>query len=581
MASPSAVTRALNQVLKSRAFARAEQLRRLLSYIVDASLGGREDILKETVIGVDVFDLPADFDPKSDPIVRIEMRRLRTRLRQYYSTEGAMDPWVINLEPGNYVPRFGPRVDDGPQRVSLAVLSFESAHDASVEADCADLVREALLTRLTQSRVLRVAARESAIAFRGSALDLRAIGQRLQVQFIVRAACTFQEDRIRVCTELVRTADGHMIWSGTYEQDVNAEIWTIQDSIASELEKQSVGVGPPLSDLVVEGNPGIYRLLVQGRQYLGQANPDALRKSLACFSTAADRQPSSAKAWAGVAVANILMVMYHMGPAREGWNKARSAAQKSIDFDPLHPDGYIAMGLLSALADFQPAVAGQYFERALALNPEDSSARIANALACLAPLGKLKEAEDQLELVLSNDPLNPKGLQMLAVVLYFQRRYAVAIEVALAARDVMAANVITTFVLAYSYDRLGHHDEALKEFKRCEEALPFMRIIQWPTMLAAIYKGRAKWVRPAALAAANLLKSSARAPSTMVADLMVRLGEHDKAVAFIERAFEERAFRALYFNVDPAFESIRSDPRCACLMEQLKAPAPVNAGSEG
>lgn len=71
----------LQRVLASSAFARAEQLRRLLSYVVEATLNGQEDTLKETVLGVELFDLSTDFDPKSDPVVRMAMRRLRDRLQ--------------------------------------------------------------------------------------------------------------------------------------------------------------------------------------------------------------------------------------------------------------------------------------------------------------------------------------------------------------------------------------------------------------------------------------------------------------------------------------------------------------------
>jgi serine/threonine-protein kinase len=574
MASDGDVTRTLAHVLSSRSFARAEQLRRLLAYIVETAVAGRESTLKETVIGVDVFDLPPDFDPKSDPIVRIEMRRLRNRLRQYYESEGASDPYVINLEPGSYVPRFGPKAKQSPQKVSIAVLPFESASEDSADSDCAGLVREALLTRLSSSAVLRLAAQDSVLPLRDAGLDVRAIGERLRVHFVVRGACVSNEDRIRVRTELVRTADGQMVWSGTHEQDASAEIWTIQNVIASELEKPALAeAGGPqrVPDRTSDGANGLYRLLVQGRHYLNQTNVEALKKSAACFAAAAEIHPASAKAWAGVSVTHTCMVMYHAEPAAQGWQSARVAAEKSIALDPSIAETHLAMGFLTAFADFRPAMAGEYFQRALALNPDDNAARLVNALTHLAPLGKLQEAEDQLELVLSTDPLNAKGLQMLAVVLYFQRRYSAAIDVALSARDVLPANAITAFVLANAYDRLERHDDALREFRRWEESMPFMRPLQWSTILSATYKGRAKWVRPAALAAARLLRVSTRVPLAMVADLMVRLGEYDKAISFMERAFEERAFRAMYLAVDPVFDPIRSDPRCVRLLESLSA----------
>ncbi len=579
--SPVDAKKALERVLASQALARAEQLRRLLNYVVEATIEGREGTLKETVIGVELFDLSTDFDPKSDPIVRMAMRRLRDRLQQYYSNEGATDSLVISLEPGSYVPRFKPKSNDEPQRVPIAVLPLESSPENAGDAESGGLVREALLTRLARNTSFRLVANEWTPPTRGSVLDASNIGRQLQVRFIVRGACIVNNRKIRVCTELVRTEDGESIWSGDHEQDASEESWTVQNEIAAHLEKHALTAtgGPrPVSDPGTE--QGIYRLMVQGRYYLNQNNREALKKSENCFSAILEKQPASAKAWAGLSVTQGSMAMYHMIPAAEGWRKARLAAEKAIACDSSLSEGYIAMGVYTALCRFKPALAGRYFQRALIVNPEDHSARLMNALTCLTPLGKLQEAEDQLEAVLASDPLNPKALQMMAAVLYFQRRYQTAADVALSALDIMPESVLASFMLANSYDRLGHEEKALKAFRKCEELMPFMRVLKWPAVLAATYKGRTKWVRPTLLAAAKLLQSSARAPSAMLADLLIRLGEQERAIVWIERAFKGRAFRALYLGVDPAFDAIRSDPRCVRLLEEIQRPANEN-NSEG
>src|SRR5438552_751804 len=98
--SSKQVEEELSTVLGSEAFSRPHRLRRLLKYLVEQTLQGEQDGLKETLLGMNVFDRGADFDPRADPIVRIDARRLRTRLEQYYSHEGAGDPLVIVLEPG-------------------------------------------------------------------------------------------------------------------------------------------------------------------------------------------------------------------------------------------------------------------------------------------------------------------------------------------------------------------------------------------------------------------------------------------------------------------------------------------------
>src|SRR5262245_16422808 len=113
-----AVRSALAHVLASRCFANAPALKRLLAYIVDNTLNGKGDALKEYTIGVDVFDRGVSFDPKADTIVRVEARRLRSKLDQYYQTEGCDDGVVIEVAKGRYVAQFRPH---RPTRSRVAV----------------------------------------------------------------------------------------------------------------------------------------------------------------------------------------------------------------------------------------------------------------------------------------------------------------------------------------------------------------------------------------------------------------------------------------------------------------------------
>lgn len=96
----------LETLLSSRVFARSERLSRLLRYLVEKTLEGRADELKEYVLGVEVFDKGPSFDPSTDTIVRVQARRLRQRLEEYYAGEGRREPVRINLSPGSYVPSF-------------------------------------------------------------------------------------------------------------------------------------------------------------------------------------------------------------------------------------------------------------------------------------------------------------------------------------------------------------------------------------------------------------------------------------------------------------------------------------------
>ncbi|MBV8906755.1 MAG: tetratricopeptide repeat protein [Acidobacteriia bacterium] len=506
------------------------------------------------------------------------MRRLRNRLRQYYLNEGSADPLVITLQPGTYVPRFEFKAEaaDGQGKIAIAILPFEGPKE---DADLGGALREAIFARLAQSSLLRVIAHDSVGALPGSSPASWTIGQDLPGSLVLCCKCLRGSDSARVLAELRRAEGGELLWSGVYGQELDAEIWTIQDQIASDLEKAAAAYGPvpsrPAPSVVQE--TGIQRLIVQGRYYLNQASATALEKSKACFEAALERQPASAQAWAGLSVTHSLLVVYHSQPSVPGWKEAKAAAGKALFADPMLSEAHTAMGLWTAFSEFKPASAARHLERACALNPQDTYARLVKVMACLTPLGQLEQAEDELETVLGSDPLNPKALQMLAAVLYFQRRFDVAVEVALSALDVLPGSALAWFVLANAYDKLGNYEEALSAFRHCEELIPFLRSLHLPTALTAIYKGHVHWVKPVILAAAKLLQSSPTAPSPLLADLMIRIGEYERAVSWMERGFAQREFRALFLRVDPAFDAIRSHPRCAGLLGQLGTEAEIKS----
>ena len=100
------VRRQLEGILASSGFAKKDRLSRFLRFVVERKLAGRANELKETVIGFEVFERPARYNPKQDAIVRTEAGRLRSRLGEYYSGEGKTDRLVIELPKGGYVPEF-------------------------------------------------------------------------------------------------------------------------------------------------------------------------------------------------------------------------------------------------------------------------------------------------------------------------------------------------------------------------------------------------------------------------------------------------------------------------------------------
>jgi Tol biopolymer transport system component len=118
----------LKRILNSRTFTHSERLRRFLRYGVEQAIAGRPESLREYVIGLEVFDRRNDYNPANDPIVRVEARRLRSKLKDYYQSEGQQDPLIIDVPKGSYLPVFQPRLSDAPKqqfsRVPLLIAAL-------------------------------------------------------------------------------------------------------------------------------------------------------------------------------------------------------------------------------------------------------------------------------------------------------------------------------------------------------------------------------------------------------------------------------------------------------------------------
>src|SRR5437868_7510503 len=120
--SEHAIREHLSGLLSSTAFAQVDRLKRFLRYVVEETVAGRSEKLKEYVIGVQVFDKETSFDPRTDPIVRVQARRLRARLTRYFQEEGTADEVFIDLPRGRYTPVFRAQEAPAPRRTIPGAL---------------------------------------------------------------------------------------------------------------------------------------------------------------------------------------------------------------------------------------------------------------------------------------------------------------------------------------------------------------------------------------------------------------------------------------------------------------------------
>lgn len=256
MTIPDADIRAeLERILASKGFATSGRLSRLLRYVVDKTIAGDVDQLKEYSVGVEVFDRDANYDPRLDSIVRVEAGRLRSRLDEYYNGEGAGSSIRITLPRGGYVAQFERRPEPAPiaapaaarqrswaawpltaglvcavaamvlwlggwnrtpaqgDNADIAVMPFSSdVADAAI----AERLAETVTTELARLKTVSVASYTSTIGLGQARRPLREIASELNVNFVVEASVEPDGDGLLVMARIVNAETDRKIWVSDY-----------------------------------------------------------------------------------------------------------------------------------------------------------------------------------------------------------------------------------------------------------------------------------------------------------------------------------------------------------------------------
>jgi serine/threonine-protein kinase len=260
--------------------------------------------------------------------------------------------------------------------------------------------------------------------------------------------------------------------------------------------------------------------------------------------------------------------------------RARFAAQKALDLDASSPDAHAALGMVAGLADFDWSQARRWFDSALQLNPVSGFARIFRAMLWCAPTAQLDEAEDELERVLSNDPLNAEAMLNLGRVFYFERRFDVAVEMLQAVLDSNPQHGNTWVMLAFVREQMGMKQEALEAYRNWSRLLSTSFTTKWTGAVEQVLLGNRQAAERTARKLAWIAKFTPFPLAGFVADLFLRLGNYDQAVDWMEKAYKERAVRLICAAVDPAFDPLRKHDRFNRLVTTILGDAAQNAAEQ-
>jgi DNA-binding winged helix-turn-helix (wHTH) protein/Tfp pilus assembly protein PilF len=446
---------------------------------------------------------------------------------------------------------------------AVAVLPF--ANDDEQTQYLSEGLTEILIDNLSRLPNLRVMARTTVFDYKGKRVDPRSAGQALHVSGVVVGHVQRQGNQYAIHVELIDAKDGSQIWGQQFTAtpaNMPYAQTLISDALSEQLrhgvDRNRRGVAPRR----LTGNADAYDAYLWG---LHAWNARDLPHALQYFNDALARDSQFAAAYAGLAETYGVMVGYGTIPVADGVPKVTDNANRALAIDPNNVEALITLATTKYRNVWDFAGAEADYRRALAINPNYATGHEWYA-DYLRSMGRWAEARREIELAYKLDPRSQAINSMMCYSLYYERKYREAIAFAnrAAAFDPRLGSTSCT---ANALMSLGQPAEAMRvllahrcgKTENCGDYIP-----QLPPTDGLFYSSAAKWL--------ELRQSGSMETPVSIAAMYARGGDRDKAFAWLETAYTRRVSLLTNANVDPAFDSLHSDPRWDDLLRRIGLP---------
>ena len=332
--APERIRATVKRLQASAGLSGAPTLQRLLEYTVEATLAGRTDEIKETTLAIEVFGRSSSFNPREDPIVRVQARKLRDRLAAWYERDGAAEEVIIGYTRGSYVAQFRSRCDSPVAQRSVAVLPFRNLSDSDDLDYIGEGVAEELRYLLSRVHAVRVVAHTSSLMVRHATEDTQVIGAMLHADLLIRGTIRTSGSELRITAELVAVEDGYLLWAERWQRPF-ADLFRIQEEVASAVSAAlQLHVAPVVSNHRSTSDLEAWQLYVKGRFFWNQRTEHGFARAVEHFESALERDPRFARAHAALADTYTLMAAHHVAEPAGCLRKARHCATQAAESDP-------------------------------------------------------------------------------------------------------------------------------------------------------------------------------------------------------------------------------------------------------
>jgi TolB-like protein/DNA-binding winged helix-turn-helix (wHTH) protein/Flp pilus assembly protein TadD len=458
-------------------------------------------------------------------------------------------------------------------RLMLAVLPFENLTGDAGQDYFSDGLTEEMIAQLgnLDPQHLGVIARTSVMHYKGTAQKLDQIGGELGVQYVLEGSVRRSSDKVRITAQLIQVKDQSHVWARQYDRELS-NLLAVQGEIAREVAREiplrlvdAKAAVPASHALLGPQEYEAYDLYLKGRYFWNKRTPRGFQQAIECFQQAIAKDPTDARAYAGLADSYALLSGYTQTPQTESMPKARAAALKALELDEGLAEAHTSLALITENYDWDWKTAEKEYRRAIELNPNYATAHHWYA-EFLSWQGRFDEAFAESERARQLDPLSLIIASDNAAILFYSRQYDRAIAQCRSVLE-MEPNFPRAHLVVAAYAENGQLADALSDLEKWHDGQPEAWTWAWR---AYIYgrAGQQVQARHALVKLQQLYRHQTIGPDPILW-AYVGVGDRDQAFAWFEKAYADHSNLLTSLKVNPAYDALREDPRFQDLMRRV------------
>ena len=456
---------------------------------------------------------------------------------------------------------------DGPIQ-SLAVLPLENLSNNSEQEYFAEGMTDELITTLAQLGNLRVVSRTSVMRYKHGSKPLpplSQVGRELNVDAVVEGTVERSGNHMRIRVQLIQASTDRHLWARSYDREMRDALLLESEAardIAREIQSTLTPSQQQRFTSVRQVDPDAYEAYLKGLYFSNKRSAPDFVRAVDYFQQAIAKEPRYAPAYSGLT--EVFFGQIFSGTPMEVREKATWAAMKSVELDDSAPQAHYSVAGIREYFDWDWPRAEEEYKRAIALNQNSATAHQAYSLF-LTFQGRFDEAIAEAQRAQDLDPLSPFTRTSYCLDLHFSRRYDQAVEKCRQALELEPNFHHAHDDLARIYEAKGMYDRALEEYQKVAtlEGTPASTTA---TLEKTFRKDgiRGLWRKQLEL----YEKSAGFTEPFRMASFYSRLGETDKAMTWLQKAYQERWPLIELIKVDPRLDNLRADPRFIELLRQ-------------